>query len=95
MAEVISSYDASDIRIHTLPDGKTGEKLRVLFNIKDKQKSIDCYKNFHESPSKMFEGFRTVLFLIKPEDIFVKYGDEEADRYYKEQEELKKQALVD
>jgi hypothetical protein len=39
---------------------------------------------------RIHEGCRHKVYLQKPEELFVKYGDIEAEKYYKEQEEANK-----
>jgi hypothetical protein len=40
---------------------------------------------------RIHEGCRHKVYLQKPEEVFVKYGDIEADKYYQELEEKKRQ----
>lgn len=57
------------------------DKQRVNFKIKDSAKALKCYKDFHENPY-LFEGkIKAAIFLIKSEEIFVKYGDSEAKKF--------------
>lgn len=61
-----------------------------MFAIKNKEKALECYSTFHNS-KQSFEGAKTVLFLNKPEEIFVKYGDIKAELYEKEKKEYEEQ----
>lgn len=47
VADVLSNYDAVNVRVSTMQDRK--DKLRVNFRIKDKEKAKQCYIDFHNS----------------------------------------------
>lgn len=73
------------------------DKIRYLFQIEDQAKALDCYKYFIDRHSKQLKqkynpdikldddlGIKqnVLIYLQKTEDVFVKYGDIEADLYY-------------
>jgi hypothetical protein len=59
----------------------TQDKLRVTFWVRDKEPSIKIYKYFNENKLIMDESARVNIFLQKSEEIFVKYGEIEAEKY--------------
>lgn len=66
--------NAEDIRIKTLP-----EKFRVFCKVKDKENAKGMYSLNQLLDNEM----RCAIFLDFPEEIFVKYGDIEAEKFYK------------
>lgn len=82
MIDTLSNYEAISPRISFLHDDR--DKLRVMFRIKDKEKAKKCYQDFYQSYS-IIQGAKTFIFLIKPEELYVKYGDIEAEIYNKKQ----------
>ena len=72
-------------------DANKNDKIRFLFNIDDRDKAIDCFKFFSKfnhdlKNNKKHEDFdlkeQIKIYLQKEEDVFVKYGNEEAELYY-------------
>ena len=59
------------------------DKLRVTFWVRDREPSIKIYKYFTENKLIMEESARVSIFLQKSEEIFVKYGEIEAEKYQK------------
>lgn len=82
---LLSEFNASDVRMNFFGGGN--EKMRAFFTISDKEKAIQCFRQFAHGNSSFFPGARLIVFLIKKEEIFVKYGDIMAAKY---EEELKK-----
>lgn len=84
-------YDAIDPRFQTHRIGEQFDKHRVMFRIKIKEKAIQFWQDFVLRKGKrIHEGCRHNVYLQKPEEIFVKYGDIEAEKYYKREEEFKR-----
>jgi DNA-binding MarR family transcriptional regulator len=74
----------------------SNDKIRVLFTIEDQQKAIACYdyftkRHFRYLKHKHNKDFplnddlgisqNVLIYLQKPEDVFVRYGDIEAELY--------------
>ena len=78
ITDALLTYDAEDIRIHPV-----GDKLRVTFKINDKEKSMKCFGEFTTYPYLHPGQDSLKIYLTKPEEVFEKYGDEEAELYYK------------
>lgn len=87
----LMDYDAEEPRSQTHKFGEQFDKHRIMFRIKNKEKAIQFWKDFVLNKNKrIHEGCRHKVYLQKPEDVFVKYGDIEAEKYYKEEEEKKR-----
>lgn len=59
------------------------DKIRVTFNMKDKESSVKVFKYFLENPYIFDNAAKIAIFLQKQESIFVKYGDIEAEKFEK------------
>lgn len=57
------------------------EKYKVFFNILDRDEAINCFKVFN-TKRNMITGARHKLYYVRPDDIFVKYADIEAVKFY-------------
>ena len=57
-----------------------------MFEIKTNDEAIECYTYFHQNKKNALGNFHVYLVKI-PEEVYVKYADEEAEKYYKAQEE--------
>ena len=75
------------------------DKIRFLFTIDDREKALQCFIFFskfnHDLKNNVeHQGFdlkeQIKIYLQKEEEVFVKYGDEEAALYY-QMRELEKQ----
>jgi hypothetical protein len=93
----LQEFDARDVKDHHMmnhkkeQDANKNDKIRFLFNIDDRDKAIDCFKFFSKfnhdlKNNKKHEDFdlkeQIKIYLQKEEDVFVKYGNEEAELYY-------------
>jgi len=83
-------YDAENPRFMVHHRGEPVDRHRVFFNIKNKDKAIQCYKDFQQRKIR-FEGSKSLMYLVLPEEVFVKYGDIEAAKYYEQEEQRKKE----
>jgi hypothetical protein len=84
----LSSF-LSDMGAENFKFGRESEiKMRVNFYVNDKQKAIDIYKYFIDKELTILEA-KANIYLQKPEEIFVKYGDIAAEEYYKKEQERK------
>lgn len=84
----LMEYDASNIRFQQFKPSEPKDRQRVFFVINNKEKAIKCYEDFSFNRDKVIEGARFKIYLQKPEEILVKFGDIEAKKYYEEQERL-------
>lgn len=84
---ILMDYDVENPRFGQLTQP---DKLKVFFSIKEKEKAIQCYKDFTFNKAFRIPGARHKLYYVRPEEIFVKYGDIEAEKYYQEEEARKK-----
>jgi hypothetical protein len=81
---MVANYGAENIKIQMAE----GSKMMVKFTVSDKAKASECYLFF--SKSKFINQIdRVVIYLNKGEEVFMKYGDEEAKRYEDDQERRK------
>lgn len=80
-----AEYDATDIRIKLVGEGK----LRCIFRVKDKEPSLKLFNDIATNPYMFMKDVKAVIFPQMPEETFVKYGDIMAQKYY-EQLELEK-----
>ena len=65
-------------------------KLRFHFTIASKEKALAVYDEITSKKSPFHtKEYTCTIFYLKPEDVFVKYADIEAQKWYKEQEEQK------
>ena len=60
---------------------KDSDKLRVNFTIHDKEKSVTIFKHFLENQYLFDNLAKVAIFLQKPESVFVRYGDIEAEKF--------------
>lgn len=60
-------------------------KLRIQFKIEDRENAMSCFEAYSYNSRLTPEGDKGVIYYVKPEDIFEKYGDIEAEKYEKEQ----------
>lgn len=90
VAQTLFDYDVTSFKSQTHYPGEQFDKHRILFTIKDKEKAIKFWQDYM-SKALFFEGCRYMAYLQKPEDLFVRYGDQEAAKYYAEQERLQKE----
>lgn len=83
----MDKFDAIEPRFAIIQDRITGSnsKLRVEFLVVDKEKAKAVCFQFFKKP--FLGSDRVMLYVNFPEELFVKYGDEEAALYY---EALKK-----
>ena len=88
MMSHLDQFGASDMNASPIYDNR-GTKLRFMFTITDKEKALELYKSV--SASKYFGNTDQVIkiFYLLPEPEFEKYADEEAEIFYKEEEEEK------
>ena len=79
IAAVLMDFDANNIR----PGApfQQVDKHRVFFSIPDKSQAIKCFKDFNKIRA-LIPGSRHKLYYVRPEDVFVKYADIEAQLYY-------------
>lgn len=81
---ILSDFQAENIRINT----KDKEKFRAYCTLKEKS---DAKRFYSEFTRQVEPPLKAVIFLDFPESIFVKYGDIEAEKYYKDLTEKKRQ----
>lgn len=60
-------------------------KLRIQFKIEDREMAKKCFEDYSYNPILNEERDKATIFYVKPEEIFEKYGDIEAEKYEKEQ----------
>lgn len=89
LSDFLSEYNISEVRFHSIVD--SSDKLRVHFKIQDQNLALKCYQDFNLNFKTINESLRTQLFLQKPEEVFVRYADEEAKG--KSQEELEQLSM--
>jgi hypothetical protein len=65
MSAVGSTYDAENFKSDII-----GDKLKVTFTIKDREKASLCFKDFQEKPYLNQGKDRSIIFFLKPENIF-------------------------
>lgn len=62
------------------------DKHQVYFSIKDREQALKCYEIFSFNKHSIhIPGSRSQLYYIRPEAVFVKYGDVAAEKYYAEE----------
>lgn len=74
---LLSDFKAENIRINT----REPEKFRIYCNLSDKQDAKEFYSKFTQS---LPEPMKAVIFIDLAEEVFVKHGDIEAEKFYKE-----------
>lgn len=57
--------------------------------------AIKCFKDFLSAGKVYIPGARPKLYFVRPEPVFVKFGDQEAEAFYAEQERKKKEYELD
>lgn len=67
------------------------DKHKVFFSIKDKEKALQAYRDLGVKKQVKIPGARFILYYVRPEEVFVKYGDIEAEKYYAQEEQMKKE----
>ncbi len=72
-------YNAENVK-YGKPDP---EKYKVFFNVKTKEDALRCFKDFNTS-KRIISGARHKLYYVRPDEIFLKYADIEAEKYYAE-----------
>lgn len=72
------NYKAKSVRCDLTPD-----KLRVFFEIENTEDAVKCLLDFFKDPY-LNETTKAMIYYVKPEEVFVKYADIEADLYYAE-----------
>jgi hypothetical protein len=83
--------ELSDLGAENFKSGRESEtKMRLNFNVGDKDKAIAIYRRFMGRDSHI-QGVKALIYLQKPEEVFVRYGDIAAAEYYKKEEERKQQ----
>ena len=87
LKDVLKKYEAEHIDTH-FESGKNKNqepKLRIHFSIQSQKMALDCYKEVvsynRARPLGQTECF-PLIFLVKDEATFVKYGDIAAEKYY-------------
>lgn len=90
LTEMLMEYDCENFRFQNVRPHETPDKHRVFFSIKNKEKAAEVFKTFNRKDF-FIPGARQKLYYIRPEEIFVKYGDIEAELYYAEEERRKKE----
>ena len=72
----LMDYDAEQPRSQTHRIGDKFDKHRIMFRIKNKEKAIEFWQDFVMNKSKLIhEGCRQKVYLQKPEEVFVLYGN--------------------
>ena len=66
-------------------------KLKFMFKIEDQEKAYELYQTL--SSRKNFEetGDPVQIYYLKPEDLFVKYADEEAEKWHADQKKYEEE----
>ena len=82
---VLLDFDAENLKISQMGP----EKLRANFLIKTPENSLKCYQYFDKTKN-VLSNAKTLIYLNKKEEEFVKYGDIEAEKFYAKQAEDKK-----
>lgn len=80
-------YDAQPRFGQLAPNDR--DRYKVFITIKDKEQALRCYQDFSMPNKISIPGARHKIYYVRPEEVFVKYGDIEAEKYYKEEEERK------
>ncbi len=89
----LMDYDIENPRSMTHRQGDAQDKHRIMVTIKNKEKAIQFWRDFMVTKGKrIHEGCRHTIFLQKPAELFIRYGDSEAEKYYAEQERLKQES---
>ena len=95
MMDFLQTFDAERVDMQPIIDrsGRGNDKLRVLFEINDKQKAKALYEmvgvnKVNHLPNS--DQWMQIYFLL-PEQKFEEYADTAAAKYYTEQEERKKE----
>lgn len=67
--------------------GKGQDKLRVLFQILDKDKAQTLYQMVGVDRQNLLQGTDLIMqiYFLLPEEKFEKYGDEAAAKYHEEE----------
>lgn len=63
-------------------------KLKITFEIVDNKDAEDCYSHFYQNRRGPVGEVHIYLMNV-PEETFEKYADEEAEKYYAEEEKRK------
>ena len=92
IASELFDYDVVNFKSQNHFPGETFDKHRILFTIKDKEKAIKFWEEYIIYKKKFFEGARHQVYLQKPPEIFIRYGDQEAEKYYANLEKQRKEA---
>lgn len=79
MFKTIDDYGGSNVK-----SSNQNERVRFTFEIEEKQKALELFESV--SYQSRDANPRMAIFYLKPEEIFEKYGDQEAEIFYAEQE---------
>ena len=91
---LLMDFNAINIRFEQ-PKFKSAQndKHQVYFSIKERDQAVSCYEYFAFNKSKVnIPGSRPQLYYIRPEAVFVKQADIEAEKYYAEEKRQKQEA---
>ena len=75
IAATLIDYDISNFKSQTHYPAESFDKHRILFTIKDKEKAIKFWQDYVIDKKRYFQGCRHIVYLQKPDEVFVRYGD--------------------
>ena len=86
--DILMDLGAENFRFQTFRHYETPDKHRVFFSVKEREQALAIYDKFQKYLVPI-PAARSKLYYSRPEEVFVKFGDSEAEKYYAKQEELK------
>lgn len=80
----LMDYNAENLRFQQHNRSEIVEKHRLFFIVKEKELSIKLWDDLHDRSFHFHPEVKHIIYLSKPEELYVKYGDIEAAKYYEE-----------
>ncbi|TNV83256.1 hypothetical protein FGO68_gene17489 [Halteria grandinella] len=81
-------FNATDVK-YGRPDA---EKYKVFFNIIEREDAIRCFETFNFKRN-MIPGARHKLYYVRPDEIFLKYADIAAEKFYEDQKRREEEQI--
>jgi hypothetical protein len=93
VSDILMDLGAENFRFQSVRPNETPDKHRVFFSVKDRDLALDIYDKFQGYKVKI-PAARLKLYYTRPEEVFVKFGDIEAEKFYAREAEMKAAALA-